>query len=69
MIKHEHLWLLLLGHTVLVVMPAVLLVIVARWFFKFLVWFARCSPVRVTTSTASEAYALPPCLMGFIMGF
>lgn len=41
MFKHEHLWLHLVGHTVLVIMPAVLLIIVARWFFKSLVLFAR----------------------------
>ena len=69
MFKHEHLWLHLVGHIVLVIMPAILLIIVARWFYQTLVWFARRSPVRVTASKGSAAYALPPSLMGFIMGF
>jgi hypothetical protein len=69
MFKHEHLWLHLVGHTVLVIMPAILLVIVARWIYRILVWFARRLPVRVTTSKGSGAYALPPRLMGFIIRF
>lgn len=67
--KHEHLWLHLVGHMVLIVMPVILLFIIGHWFYKTLVWFARRSPVRVSASNRSGAYALPPSLMGFIIGF
>lgn len=67
--SHEHLWLHLVGHIVLIIMPVLLLVITARWIYQTLIWLARRSPSRVSASTGSGTYVLPPSLMGFIIGF
>ncbi len=67
--SHEHLWLHLVRHIVLLIVPVALLIVLVRWLYQCIAWFGQRSPIRAPASARLKPYALPPNLMGFIIQF
>ena len=66
--KHENIWLHVIGHVVLVVMPTVLIFILLRWLYLILQWIVRSMPARfVKTTRNRKTFQIPSSLMEFII--
>ena len=66
MFQHEHLWLHVVAHVVMVVMPVILLVIVVRWIFLTCAWLSSHVSVSTPFANGNNTYSLPSSLSGFI---
>jgi len=65
--KHENIWLHVIGHVVLVVMPVALIFILFRWLYLILKWIARSKPARFGTTTRNKIFQIPSSLTAFII--
>jgi ABC-type multidrug transport system fused ATPase/permease subunit len=66
MFQHEHLWLHVVAHVVMVVMPVILLVIVVRWIFLTCALLSSRVSVKTPFANGNNTYSLPASLSGFI---
>jgi ABC-type multidrug transport system fused ATPase/permease subunit len=69
MFEHEHLWLHLVAHVVMVVMPVILLVIFTRWLYHILAGLSSRVSVKAPFTRGNNAYSLPSGLFGFIFRY
>ena len=66
--KHENIWVHVIGHVVLVVMPVALIFILFRWLHLILQWIVRSKPARFGKTTRNTlVFQIPPSLMEFII--
>ena len=66
---HEHLWLHIVGHVVLVVMPVVLLFLLIRWLIQLIPWLASVRPIKLSSTNFDHNPVLPKSIMGFIFRY
>lgn len=69
MFEHEHLWIHVVAHTVMVVMPVVLLVIFIRWFYLALARLVESVSVKNPFVKGNKGNSLPITLLGFIIRY
>lgn len=69
MFEHEHLWLHVVAHVVMVVMPVILLVISIRWLYFTLAWLSSHVSVKAPFTNGKNTYSLPSGLFGFIIRY
>jgi hypothetical protein len=68
--EHEHVWLHIIGHVVMVIMPVAILFLTLRWGYLILQWLLRQKlnhPRRALIGKG--AFTLPTGLMGFILRY
>jgi ABC-type multidrug transport system fused ATPase/permease subunit len=69
MFEHEHLWIHVVAHVVIVVMPIILLVIFIRWLYLMLAGLNSYLLIRAPIINGNNAYSLPSGLFGFIIRY
>ena len=69
MFEHEHLWLHVVAHVVMVVMPVILLVISIRWLYLTLAWLSSHVSLKAPFTNGNNTYSLPSGLLGFILRY
>ena len=65
MFEHEHLWLHVVAHVVMVVMPVILLALSIRWLYITLAWLSSHVSVKAPFTSGNNTYSLPSGLFGF----
>ena len=69
MFENEHLWIHVVAHVVMVVMPVILLVIFTRWLYRILAGLSGHLSIRAPIIKGNNAYSLPSGLFGFIFRY
>jgi len=65
--EYDNMWMHVIGHLVLVVMPVAMLFILLRWLFVFFRWLSQTkSKVGRKRTGEKSAFRLPSSLMGFV---
>ena len=69
MFEHEHLWLHVVAHVVMVVMPVILLALSIRWLYLTLSWLSSHVSVKAPFTKSNNTYSLPSGLFGFVFRY
>ena len=69
MFENEHLWIHVVAHVVMVVMPVILLAISIRWLYFKLAWLSSHVSVKAPFTNGNNTYSLPSGLFGFIIRY
>ena len=67
--QHEHIWIHLIVHIVMIAMPVALIFLVLRWLILTIIWLKNKQPAKSSITNMKTAYQLPPGLPGFIARF
>ena len=67
--EHEHIWLHVVAHVVLVIMPVGLLFLLMRWLYLSTKWLTHIQPIKHHAKDFSNLFELPVGLMGFMIKY
>lgn len=67
--SHEHIWLHVVGHIVLIVMPVILLILLIRWLYLLGYWVTQINIAHFRAVNTNSSLELPQNLMGFILKY
>lgn len=67
--ENDQLWLHVVAHVVIVIMPVVVLFLLLRWVYLLAKWYFQTQPLKTPLGNGSNRLELPSSLMGFIFKY